>query len=89
MLSEDYYISVGKGGGDKRREGDEKTPIVVYRVSSYLPGSSLPDMYGPGAFPIDYPNPWDRKLGRTGSGIWLHGTESERFSRAPGRASDA
>ncbi len=82
-LGQDYYISIGKGGGDKRREGDEKTPVGVYRVSSYLPGSTLPDMYGPGAFPIDYPNPWDRKLGRTGSGIWLHGTESERYSRAP------
>jgi murein L,D-transpeptidase YafK len=82
-LSQDYYISIGKAGGDKRREGDEKTPVGVYRVSSYLPGSTLPDMYGPGAFPIDYPNPWDRRLGRTGSGIWLHGTESERYSRAP------
>ena len=82
-LSQDYYISIGKAGADKRREGDEKTPVGVYRVSSYLPGSKLPDMYGPGAFPIDYPNPWDRRLGRTGSGIWLHGTESERFSRAP------
>lgn len=82
-LSQDYYISIGKAGGDKRREGDEKTPIGVYKVSSYLPGSTLPDMYGPGAFPIDYPNPWDRRQGRTGSGIWLHGTESERYSRAP------
>ena len=82
-LSQDYYISIGKAGGDKRREGDEKTPVGVYRVSSYLPGSGLPDMYGPGAFPIDYPNPWDRRLGRTGSGIWLHGTESARYSRAP------
>ena len=83
VLSQDYYISIGKAGGDKRREGDEKTPVGVYRVSDYLPGSTLPDMYGPGAFPIDYPNSWDRKLGRTGSGIWLHGTESERYSRAP------
>jgi murein L,D-transpeptidase YafK len=83
VLSQDYYISIGKAGGDKRREGDEKRRVGVYRVSSYLPGSKLPDMYGPGAFPIDYPNHWDRKLGRTGSGIWLHGTESQRYSRAP------
>ncbi len=83
ILSQDWYISIGKAGADKRREGDEKTPVGVYRVADYLPGSGLPDMYGPGAFPIDYPNPWDRKLGRTGSGIWLHGTESARYSRAP------
>ena len=83
VLRDDYYISIGKAGGDKRREGDEKTPVGVYRVSDYLPGSGLPDMYGPGAFPIDYPNQWDRRQGRTGSGIWLHGTESDRYSRAP------
>lgn len=79
----DFYVSIGKGGDDKRFEGDEKTPIGLYRVASYLPGERLPDMYGKGAFPIDYPNNWDRFLGRTGSGIWIHGTESARYSRPP------
>jgi murein L,D-transpeptidase YafK len=82
-LESDFYVSIGKGGSDKRREGDEKTPVGVYRVSSYLPGEKLPDMYGVGAFPISYPNDWDVLLGRTGSGIWIHGTEFDRFSRAP------
>ncbi len=79
----DFYVSIGKGGTDKRYEGDEKTPTGLYRVSSYLPGETLPDLYGLGAFPIDYPNEWDRLQGRTGSGIWIHGTESERYSRPP------
>lgn len=79
----DFYVSIGKAGDDKRFEGDEKTPIGLYRVASYLPGSGLPDMYGRGAFPIDYPNDWDRLQGRTGSGIWIHGTESARYSRPP------
>jgi len=79
----DYYVSIGKGGNDKRYEGDEKTPTGLYRVASYLPGDSLPDLYGKGAFPIDYPNGWDRLHGRTGSGIWIHGTESTRYSRPP------
>ncbi len=83
VRQDDYYVSIGKGGSDKRREGDEKTPVGVYRVDDYLPGSRLPDMYGEGAFPIDYPNSWDRLRGRTGSGIWIHGTESDRYSRAP------
>jgi len=79
----DFYVSIGKGGSDKRREGDEKTPVGVYVVSDFLPGEKLPDLYGVGAFPIDYPNGWDRMHGRTGSGIWIHGTESDRYSRPP------
>ena len=79
----DFYVSIGKGGADKRREGDEKTPVGVYVVDDYLPGNTLPDMYGTGAFPINYPNGWDRSHGRTGSGIWIHGTESENYSRPP------
>jgi len=79
----DYYVSIGKGGGNKRFEGDERTPIGVYHVNEYLPGKTLPDEYGVGAYPISYPNEWDRRLGRTGSGIWIHGTESANYSRAP------
>ena len=79
----DFYVSIGKAGDEKWYEGDLKTPIGLYRVASYLPGEGLPDMYGRGAFPIDYPNAWDRLQGRTGSGIWIHGTESERYSRPP------
>jgi len=79
----DYYVSIGKGGANKRFEGDEKTPVGVYVVDQYLPGSELPDEYGSGAYPISYPNEWDENRGRTGSGIWIHGTESESYSRAP------
>jgi murein L,D-transpeptidase YafK len=43
----------------------------------------LPDFYGPRAFPISYPNDWDRMNGRGGHGIWLHGTPSDTYSRAP------
>ena len=80
---DDFYISIGKGGTDKRFEGDEKTPVGVYHVSSYLPGERLPDLYGAGAFPINYPNEWDKAKGRTGSGIWIHGTDFSTYSRAP------
>lgn len=79
----DYYASIGKGGIDKRREGDEKTPVGVYTVTAYLPDERLADLYGVGAFPISYPNRWDLLLGRTGSGIWIHGTEWSTYSRPP------
>ena len=83
----DYYISSGKLGAQKVREGDMKTPIGVYHVTASLPQQKLPDLYGSGAFPINYPNDWDRRQGRGGHGIWLHGTPSDTFSRPP-RASD-
>ncbi|MFN0162255.1 MAG: L,D-transpeptidase family protein [Burkholderiales bacterium] len=83
----DYYISYGKAGVDKLREGDQKTPLGVYHVTASLPKAKLADLYGEGAFPINYPNDWDRRNGRGGSGIWLHGTPKDTFARAP-RASD-
>ncbi len=83
----DYYVSQGKLGADKLREGDRKTPIGVYHVTSSLPRKKLGDFYGSGAYPINYPNEWDRRMGRDGHGIWLHGTPSDTFSRPP-KASD-
>ncbi|RCS59910.1 hypothetical protein DU000_01635 [Parvibium lacunae] len=79
----DFYMTQGKSGSFKLREGDEKTPIGVYHVTSSIPDSKLDDFYGAGAFPINYPNEWDRLNGRTGSGIWLHGVPSNTYSRPP------
>ncbi|HET7833331.1 MAG TPA: L,D-transpeptidase family protein [Gallionella sp.] len=83
----DFYITIGKLGTEKVSEGDQRTPIGVYFVTAELPKNKLADMYGSGAFPLSYPNEWDRKNGRTGSGIWLHGTPSDTYSRPP-RASN-
>jgi len=83
----DYYISVGLSGIEKTIEGDKRTPLGVYYITSNLNPSGLPDLYGVGALPINYPNPLDTQRGKTGSGIWLHGTPREQFVRAP-QASD-
>lgn len=83
----DYYITQGKLGTGKQREGDQKTPIGIYHITGRLPGRKLPDFYGKGALPLDYPNDWDKHLGKTGSKIWLHGVPSDTYSRPP-RASD-
>jgi murein L,D-transpeptidase YafK len=55
----------------------------VYFVTDFISPEELPDLYGDGAFPIDYPNVWDQRHGRTGYGIWLHGTPSKIYSRPP------
>jgi murein L,D-transpeptidase YafK len=86
-LVADYYVTLGKKGVDKTREGDQKTPLGVYTVIANLPRSKLTDFYGSGAFPINYPNEWDKRQGRNGHGIWLHGVPSSMYSRPP-RASD-
>ncbi len=83
----DYYVSLGKRGVDKAREGDQKTPIGVYHVTANLPRQKLSDFYGAGAYPINYPNQYDRQRGRNGYGIWVHGTPPDTYSRPP-RASD-
>ncbi|MDR3055516.1 MAG: L,D-transpeptidase family protein [Zoogloeaceae bacterium] len=83
----DYYVTQGKLGADKQSEGDRRTPIGVYHVTAHIPQEKLADLYGHGAFPINYPNEWDKRQGRSGSGIWLHGTPSNTYSRPP-QASD-
>ena len=55
----------------------------VYRVNSTIPRNQLIDLYGSAAFTLNYPNSWDRQRGRSGSGIWLHGTLSDTFARPP------
>ncbi len=82
----DYYITVGKNGVIKQAEGDKRTPIGVYFARTKL-NQQLPDFYGEGAYPLNYPNEWDRENNRKGSGIWLHGTPRDTYSRPP-RASD-
>lgn len=82
-LVSDYYISVGKLGTDKAIEGDLRTPLGVYYVTSNLDPRSLKDFYGAGALPINYPNPYDARRGKTGGGIWLHGTPPAQYSRPP------
>ena len=90
----DYYISIGKSGIDKFREGDNKTPLGVYHVTGRLSREKLnstygknAEQYGVGALPISYPNEWDRREGRNGHGIWLHGVPFDTYSRPP-RASN-
>ena len=83
----DYYVSSGKNGADKMRQGDKKTPLGVYHVTDNLPRQKLAALYGVGAFPISYPNELDRREGRNGNGIWLHGVPLDTYSRPP-RASD-
>ncbi len=80
-LIQNHYISVGKAGIGKYAEGDSKTPLGVYYLTTPIDPKLLAPLYGGGALPINYPNPYDLRQGKSGSGIWLHGTMPERYSR--------
>jgi murein L,D-transpeptidase YafK len=82
-LVKDFYASYGRGGTGKEKRGDLKTPLGVYFITNRLEDENLPSRYGSGALPLNYPNVWDERLGRTGSGIWLHGSPVETYSRPP------
>lgn len=83
QLAEDHYVSIGKLGAEKNTQGDQRTPVGVYYITSRLEAAQLTDFYGVGALPLNYPNEYDKSLGRTGSGIWLHGVPKESYSRSP------
>lgn len=87
---EDFYVSIGKNGINKFREGDNRTPLGVYHITKWMPRERLvseygkqSELYGAGAFPLNYPNVWDRREGRNGHGIWLHGVPYDTYSRPP------
>jgi len=79
----DRYAAMGSAGFGKEREGDNRTPLGIYRITLWRDDASLPELYGYGAFPVDYPNDWDRHRGRTGYGIWLHGVPRDTYARLP------
>lgn len=83
----DFYATIGSAGAGKQSEGDMRTPVGIYAVTNYRDDASLPELYGVGAFPVNYPNALDEARGRTGYGIWLHGVPRTTYARAP-RASE-
>ncbi len=83
-LIKTFQIATGKKAGNKIFQGDHRTPEGIYHFSEFLPHKSLlerhgkaGEIYGVGAFVMNYPNPIDRLKGKTGGGIWLHSTNDE------------
>jgi L,D-transpeptidase catalytic domain len=81
-----HPVAVGRRGVGKTAEGDQRTPLGVYEIVGRHPGTKLPPIYGPGALVLDYPNDFDKREGRTGSNIWIHGMLPDR-AQAPERSS--
>ncbi len=72
-LISQYPTDIGKKQGDKEKENDFRTPVGIYFLMKELYNPEIPfDLYGSMAFTTDYPNIFDQRLAKTGSGIWLH-----------------
>jgi murein L,D-transpeptidase YafK len=69
-----FVCSTGENDGPKLRQNDRKTPEGIYFVTRIYEKKYLSPIYGVRAFPINYPNQIDKKEGRSGYGIWFHGT---------------
>ena len=73
-LIKSYPCSTGENSGDKRKQGDKKTPEGIYFFNQVFEDEHLEPRYGVKAFALDYPNSLDRLQKKGGRGIWLHGT---------------
>ncbi len=67
--------STGKNKGTKIESGDARTPEGIYFPVKFFSDAELSAIYGPMAFDLNYPNTLDRKEGKNGNNIWLHGTD--------------
>ncbi len=69
-----YKVAIGEDPRRKLREGDLRTPEGQYFIVGRQEGNELNRIYGPLAYVLNYPNEEDKRAGRTGTGIWIHGT---------------
>ncbi|MDD4952942.1 MAG: L,D-transpeptidase family protein [Desulfovibrionaceae bacterium] len=65
--------ATGQSLGDKKTEGDLRTPEGVYFLGQRVDRDLDFELYGDVAYTLNFPNPVDRIEGKTGSGIWIHG----------------
>lgn len=66
--------STGKKPGAKKEPGDAKTPEGIFFIYKFYNAAELTAIYGSMAFHLDFPNVFDRRSGRNGTNIWIHGT---------------
>ena len=65
-----HRVALGRGGIDKRVEGDERTPAGRYPLGAPRPSSSFHLFV-----PFGYPTAAQRADGRTGGAIGIHGPD--------------
>jgi hypothetical protein len=74
IIENSFFMASGKRRGAKQSAGDNRTPEGNYFIIGRKDTEQLNAVYGPLAYVLNYPNRFDKQLGRTGDGIWIHGT---------------
>lgn len=74
VLKQKMPCSTGEMPGVKQKSGDRKTPEGIYFLKDEYADQYLAPIYGNKAFPLDYPNLIDKRAGKDGFAIWIHGT---------------
>lgn len=64
-----FAVSLGRGGLDKRKQGDRRTPLGTYTLGAPRPSRAGFDTF----IPVGYPTRRQRARGLTGSAIGVHG----------------
>lgn len=84
-LVKTFSTATGKFKGNKSSSGDFRTPEGIYTINDFYSQQDLlkrhgkyGEIYGSGAFPMNYPNFIDERAGKTGGGIWLHSTDNDQ-----------
>jgi murein L,D-transpeptidase YafK len=72
-----YDCSTGENKGPKQEQNDKKTPEGIYFFTQKHDGASYGPIYGAKVLPLNYPNIIDERDGKSGYGIWFHGTNKE------------
>jgi murein L,D-transpeptidase YafK len=76
----EFKVAIGRGGIDKRKQGDKKTPLGEYSLGTPRPSNRF------GIFiPVGYPTPNQEAKGFTGSAVGVHGPS--RILKGLGRLS--
>jgi len=81
-IAQSFSILVGRNEGQKIMAGDKRTPEGTYFIIGRKETEELNAIYGPLAYVLNYPNEEDKKAGRTGQGIWIHGTREDTTREA-------
>ena len=72
-IVESFATDMGKNDGEKTKANDFRTPTGIYFLQKRMTQPEIPfSLYGNLAFATDYPNIFDKREAKTGSGIWLH-----------------
>jgi len=72
----EYFSATGENFGNKEVSGDSKTPEGIYFITRIFKDDKV-TIFGDKAFHLDYPNIFDLRAGRTGNGIYIHGTNKK------------